>query len=240
VALFFTGDQHAGENLDQLLQRRAAGLEKPLQMCDGLARNQSQEFETIFCNCLLHGRRGFVDVVENFPEECRFVVESLREVYRFDALTKAHQLSDGARLAFHQEHSRPVMDTLHGWMEEQFDQRKVEPNSGLGQAITYMLKRWEALTRFLEVPGAPLDNNICEQALKMAILHRKNSMSYKTLNGARIGDVYMSLIHTCQLNRVNPFEYLMVLQQHAQKVLKEASRWLPWNYTEALKPSDTS
>ena len=240
VALFFTGDKHAGENLDQLLQRRAAGLEKPLQMCDGLSRNQSQEFQTIFCNCLLHGRRGFVEVVENFPEECRFVVESLREVYRFDALTKAHQLSDGARLAFHQEHSRPVTDALHGWMKEQFDQRKVEPNSGLGQAITYMLKRWEALTRFLEVPGAPLDNNICEQALKMAILHRKNSMSYKTLNGARIGDVYMSLIHTCQLNRVNPFEYLMVLQQHAQKVLKEASRWLPWNYTEALKPSDTS
>jgi transposase len=74
----------------------------------------------------------------------------------------------------------------------------------------------------------------------MAILHRKNSMSYKTLNGARIGDVYMSLIHTCQLNRVNPFEYLMVLQQHAQKVLKEASRWLPWNYAEALEPGNTS
>jgi transposase len=240
VALFFTGNKHAGENLDQLLQRRAAGLAKPLQMCDGLSRNQSKEFETILCNCLLHGRRGFVDVVENFPEECRFVVESLREVYRLDAMTKAHKLSDAARLAFHQEHSRPVIDALHGWMEEQFEQRKVEPNSGLGQAITYMLKRWEALTRFLEVPGAPLDNNLCEQALKMAILHRKNSMSYKTLNGARIGDVYMSLIHTCQLNRVNPFAYLMVLQQHAQKVLKEASRWLPWNYAEALEPGNTS
>ena len=240
VALFFTGNKHAGENLDQLLQRRAAGLAKPLQMCDGLSRNQSKEFETILCNCILHGRRGFVDVVESFPEECRFVVESLREVYRTDALAKQQKFSDAARLAFHQEHSRPVMDTLHGWMEEQFDQRKVEPNSGLGQAITYMLKRWVALTRFLEVPGAPLDNNLCEQALKMAILHRKNSMSYKTLNGARIGDLYMSLIHTCQLNRVNPFEYLMALQQHSQKVLTEASRWLPWNYVEALEPSNTS
>jgi hypothetical protein len=240
VALFFTGNKHAGENLDQLLRRRAAGLEKPLQMCDGLSRNKSKEFETILCNCILHGRRGFVDVVESFPEECRFVVESLREVYRFDALAKEQKLSDAARLAFHQEQSRPVMDALHRWMEEQFDQRKVEPNSGLGQAITYMLKRWESLTRFLEVPGAPLDNNICEQALKMAILHRKNSMSYKTLNGARIGDVFMSLIHTCQLNRVNPFAYLMALQQHGQQVLKDAGRWLPWNYPEAIGPSDTS
>ena len=239
VALFFTGDKHAGENLDQLLQRRAAGLDKPLQMCDGLSRNHSKEFETILCNCLLHGRRGFVDVVENFPQECRFVVESLQEVYRVDALAKEQKLCDAARLALHQEQSQPVMDTLHGWMKAQFEQRKVEPNSGLGQAITYMLKRWEPLTRFLEVPGAPLDNNLSERALKMAILHRRNSMSYKTLNGARVGDVFMSLIHTCQLNRVNPFEYLVALQEHTQEVAKDATRWLPWNYTEALPPSDT-
>jgi transposase len=239
VALFFTGHKHAGENLDQLLQRRAAGLDKPLQMCDGLSRNQSKEFETILCNCLLHGRRGFVDVVENFPEECRFVVESLREVYRVDAQAKDQTLSDAARLAWHQEQSRPVMDTLHAWMKDQFEQRKVEPNSGLGQAITYMLKRWEPLTRFLAVPGAPLDNNVSERALKMAILHRKNSMSYKTLNGARVGDVFMSLIHTCQLHRVNPFEYLRALQEHGQEVAKDVGRWLPWNYTEALPSADT-
>jgi transposase len=240
VALFFTGDKHAGENLDQLLQRRAAGLEKPLQMCDGLSRNHSKEFETILCNCILHGRRMFVDVVEGFPEECRFVVESLREVYRFDAMAKQAKLSDAARLAFHQEQSRPLMDELHRWMNQQFEQRKVEPNSGLGQAITYMLKRWEPLTRFLEVPGAPLDNNLSERALKMAILHRKNSMSYKTLNGARIGDIFMSLIHTCQLHRVNPFEYLVALQEHSEQVAKDVGRWLPWTFAQALESSDTS
>jgi len=239
VALFFTGDKHAGENLDQLLQRRAAGLDQPLQMCDGLSRNHSQEFETILCNCILHGRRMFVDVVEDFPEECRLVVESLRDVYRVDAQAKEQKLSDADRLALHQERSRPVMDTLHAWMSVQFEQRKVEPNSGLGQAINYMLKRWVPLTRFLEVPGAPLDNNVSERALKMAILHRRNSMSYKTLNGARVGDVFMSLIHTCQLNRVNPFEYLIALQEHSQDVAKDVGCWLPWNFTQALGPADT-
>ena len=175
-----------------------------------------------------------MDVVENFPEECRKVIESLREVYRFDALAKEQKLSDLDRLAFHQAHSQPVMDDLQKWMQEQIEQKKVEPNSGLGEAIQYMLKRWQTLTRFLSVPGAPLDNNVAERALKMAILHRKNSLSFKTLHGARIGDVHMSLIHTCELNRVNPFDYLMALQHHAAAVPKAPQSWLPWNYEQAI------
>jgi transposase len=234
IALFFTGQKHAGENLNQLLQRRAAGLAQPLQMCDALTRNEPKEFHTLLCHCLLHGRRQFVEVVENFPEECGKVIASLREVYRFDALTKEQKLPDLDRLAFHQAHSQPVMAELQKWMQEHIEQKKVEPNSGLGAAIQYMLKRWPTLTRFLSVPGAPLDNNIAERALKMAILHRKNSLSFKTLHGARIGDVHMSLIHTCELNRINPFDYLMALQQHAANVSKAPQSWLPWNYQQAI------
>ena len=239
VALFFTGQKHAGENLDQLLKRRSAELQKPLQMCDALARNQPKEFVTILCNCIPHGRRNFVDVAESFPEPCQKVLESLREIYRVEALAKEQNLSDAQRLVFHQEHSQPVMEELHQWMKEQIEQKQVEPNSGLGQAISYMLKHWEALTRFLSVPGAPLDNNICERALKMAILHRKNSLSYKTLHGAEVGDIFMSLIHTCQLNGINPFDYLMALQKHGEQVRKEPTRWLPWNYRQAIEASDT-
>lgn len=240
VALFFTGSKHAGENLEEMLRRRAQTLGKPLQMCDALSRNEPKEFQTILCNCLLHGRRNFVDVVESFPEECRKVLESLREIYRLEALTKEQKLSDADRLAFHQEHSQPVMDQLQLWMSQQLDQRRVEPNSGLGQAMRYMLKHWEALTRFLTVPGAPLDNNICEQALKMSILHRKNSLSYKTINGAKVGDIFMSLIHTCQLSGANPFDYLMALQNNAHEVTKNPTRWLPWNYQQAGAGPDTS
>ena len=239
IALFFTGQQHAGENLDQVLQHRAAELAQPLVMCDALSRNEPKEFAALLANCLAHGRRQFVEQVENFPEECRHVIESLREVYRFDALTREQQLSDTQRLAFHQEHSRPVMDELQKWMREQLDQKQVEPNSGLGKAFNYMLKRWDRLTRFLGVPGAPLDNNITERALKTAILHRKNSLSYKTLNGARIGDIHMSLIHTCALNQVNPFEYLMALQAHAEAAKKNPVDWLPWNYHLAMAAADS-
>lgn len=239
IALFITGQRHAGENLNALLRRRAARRPPPRRMCDALARNEPKEFQTIWCNRILHGRRHFIDVVGNFPRECRKAIESLREVYRWEARVKAQQLTDEQRLAFHQAHSQPVLSELYQWMKDQLEQKRVEPNSGLGEAIRYMLKHWVPLTRFLSVPGAPLDNNVAEQGLKKAILHRGNSLSYKTLHGAGIGDIHMSLIHTCELNRINPFEYLRALQQHAAEVRKDPTRWLPWGYRQNLPAADT-
>ena len=95
------------------------------------------------------------------------------------------KLSPSERLEFHQQHSGPVMKQLHGWLEAQFARKQVEPNSGLGKAITYLLRHWKGLTAFLREAGAPLDNNICERALKRAVLHRKNALFYRTLNGAK-------------------------------------------------------
>jgi hypothetical protein len=234
VVLFFTGPKHAGENLAQVLAHRAEQLEAPIQMCDALTRNYPKQFKTILSNCLLHGRRKFVEVVEHFPEPCRHVIEVLAEVYQHDAHCREQNLSREQRLAYHQEHSAPLMEALERWMAEQLEQRQVEPNCGLGQALRYMLKHWKELTLFLRQAGAPLDNNVCERALKKAILHRKNSLFFKTKNGAEIGDIYMSLIYTCQLCGANPFEYLQALQIHAEAVQHNAQQWLPWNYRERL------
>ena len=239
IALFVTGQRHAGENLDQLLARRAADAPPPIQMCDALSRNPSKEFQTLLANCLAHGRRQFVDIAADFPQECQHVLESLGEVYRCEAQAKALKLTPEARLRFHQEHSQKPMNELKQWLSEQLAQRRVEPNSGLGQAINYMLNHWPALTLFLQQAGAPLDNNVCERALKMAILHRKNSLAYKTQNGARLGDLFMSLIHTCRLCAANPLDYLNALVQHAQGARENPTRWFPWNYTEAVSTGDT-
>ena len=110
---------------------------------------------------------------------------------------------------------------------EQFEEHKVEPNSGLGEAMTYMKKHWSKLTLFLRVAGAPLDNNICERSLKKAILHRRNSLFYKTLNGAHVGDIFMSLIHTAELNDVAPFPYLVALLRHEEELAASPSDWCP-------------
>lgn len=234
IALFFTGRQHAGENLLDLLKQRSAERGPPIQMCDALSRNMPDKLRTIIAHCLAHGRRRFVDVAGSFPEQCLHVLEILRDVYRNDAIARDRGMSPDQRLGFHQAHSGPRMDELQAWMDEQIQQRKVEPNSALGEAIAYMQKHWKALTRFLHVPGAPLDNNICERALKKAILHRKNALFYKTQNGARVGDLFMSLIHTCELNRANPFHYLTELQKHADQLAAAPADWMPWNYLATL------
>jgi hypothetical protein len=230
IALFFTGRKHAGENLADLLQQRQSDLSAPIQMCDALSRNTSEAFKSILANCLAHGRRKFVEVALNFPEQCRYVIETLAEVYKYDEMAKEQNMSADQRLRFHQSKSGPLMEDLETWLNDQLDQKKVEPNCGLGQAISYMLNHWKPLTLFLRVPGAPLDNNICERALKKAILHRKNALFYKTENGARVGDLFMSLIHTCNLAGANPFDYLTELQKHSAELADHPEKWLPWNY----------
>ncbi len=164
MALFFTGRKHAGENLEQVLKRRAEELSPPIQMCDALSRNTSGDFETIVGSCLVHARRNFVQVADRFPDECRYVFETLRAVYRNDALARERKMGTEERLAFHRDQSGPIMEKLRTWGREQFEEHLVEPNSGLGDAISYMEKHWDKLTLFLRKPGAPLDNTICERS----------------------------------------------------------------------------
>ena len=238
IALFFTGRNHAGENLTRVLEKRAEQLQAPIQMCDALSRNLPDEFETILSNCLSHGRRKFVELVANFPNDCEYILETLAEVYEYDAVAREQKMSPQERLQFHQKNSEPVMQKLHQWFECQFEEKLVEPNSSLGQAISYMLNHWQPLTLFLRKAGAPLDNNICERALKKTIMHRKNALFYKTQNGARVGDLYMTFIHTAELARINTFDYLCELQRHADQVKKDPGQWMPWNYRETLQRMD--
>jgi transposase len=237
IALYFTGRQHAGENLRDVLQHRRAEFGRPIQMCDALSRNTpklSDGAEILLANCLAHGRRQFVEVATNFPQPCRYVLETLGEVYKYDAETRQGKLSPIERLVFHQQHSVPLMKQLHDWLEAQFALKQVEPNSGLGKAITYLLRHWKALTAFLREAGAPLDNNVCERALKRAILHRKNALFYRTLHGSQVGDLFMSLIHTCELAGANPFDYLAELQKHPAELVANPPAWMPSNNSETL------
>jgi hypothetical protein len=234
IALFFTGARHAGENLAEVLKRRTENLPIPIQMCDGSSSNTAGDFETLLSKCNAHGRRKFVELAELFPEQVRFVLETLREVYKTDAAARTGGLSPAERLALHQRESAPRMAALKEWMDRQLTERLIEPNSRLGEAIRYLQNHWEGLTLFLRVEGVPLTNNITERALKRAIVHRKNSLFYKTLNGAKAGDVFMSLIYTAELAGVNPFEYLIALLRHRLDLAERPSEWMPWNFHSRL------
>jgi hypothetical protein len=228
---------YARKSIAEVLKKRHAELPSPIQMCDALSRNVPKlpaGVEILLANCLAHGRRQFVHVAENFPNECRYVLEMLCQVYAHDAEARERGLTREERLRLHQDRSRPVMDKLHAWLEAQLAERRTEPNSGLGQAIMYLLRHWKPLTSFLRQAGAPLDNNIVERSLKRAVLHRKNALFYRTLNGAQVGDLFMSLIHTCQLCGANSFDYLVELQRHAMELAACPAEWMPWNYRETL------
>jgi transposase len=234
IGLFFTGHHHAGENLEAVLRRRAAELAAPLHMCDGLSHNTAGDFETIVGHCLAHARRYYVKINDIFPEPCRFVLEELREVYRVDARARQERLAPDERLALHRTENGPRMARLKKWLYTQISEKQVEPHSPLGEAIAYMKKHWHELVLFLRQPGAPLDNTIVERALKRAILHRKNSLFYKTLNGALVGDRFMSLIHSAELSGADPFDYLNSLLSNAGRLEEQPALWMPWNYRDTL------
>lgn len=169
------------------------------------------ELKTIIANCLIHARRKFVQVLDYFEDECRHVIDVLSLVYQNDATTRNRHMTAEERLQYHQVHSGPAMEQLHVWLKDQLSNRTAEPHSSLGTAI------------------------------KRAIIHRKNSLFYKTENGARVGDMLMSLIYTAELNGENPLDYLIALQQHSPAVQASPDAWLPWNYQETIAgPSRTN
>jgi transposase len=232
IALFYTGRQHAGENLADLLVEREPNLNPPILMSDALSRNVPKGHSVVESNCVTHARRGFVDEVESFPSECEYLLKQLRRVYSTERQCKG--LSPEERLRLHQRNSGPVMKELNEWMTAQFADKRVEPNSGLGKAMSYMLTRWSKFTLFLRQAGAPLDNNISERVLKKSICHRRNSLFYRSQHGADVGDMFMSLIHTAEIRGANPFDYLTEVQRHPKAVQENPAQWLPWNYRATL------
>ena len=238
ICLYYSGRAHAGDNLSALLARRAADRDPPIVMSDALAANQRDDDDTLIrCHCLAHGRRQFTDLEAAFPAESHHVITVLNQVFAHEAVTRAQALSAAERLAYHQTHSGPLLAALREWLERQFQDRAVEPNSSLGQAFAYLLKRWETLTQFLRIPGAPLDSNTVERALKLFIRQRKNSLFHANAHGAYVAGLLTSLIATCVQAGVNALDYLVALQLHRHAVFRQPAAWLPWNYQENLAPA---
>jgi hypothetical protein len=195
-----------------------------------MTHNLSARF--ILCFCLTHGRRKFFEMFNFFEQQCDFVLDVIGHVYQHDKHCKNAKFTPEQRLLYHQTHSQPLMENLYLWLNNQLTYELTEANSGLGQAINYMLRHWSPLTEFLRSAGAPLDSSWAERMIKIAIRHRRNSLFYKTSKGAQVGDCLMSLIYTAQQNTINPFDYLNALQRNGAKVAAEPSKWLPWNYQD--------
>lgn len=234
IALFYNSQRHAGENMERLLNRRHKNNDTVIQMCDALSHNIPVNHDTIVCNCLSHGFRKFDELQAFYPEHCLPIMKWLSIPFKTDEESKQLGHDEEQRLLYHQKHSSPAMCDAKTYMEHLLSSKQVEPNESLGKAIKYMLRHWEKLTRFLSVPGAPIHNNDIERGLKIPIRGRNTWLFYKTEYGAMIGGVLTSIIYTCELSGINPFEYLVAIQVYKDQIVKEPKAWLPWNYEETL------
>ncbi|MGC1955254.1 MAG: IS66 family transposase [Gammaproteobacteria bacterium] len=237
IWLYFSGRAHAGENVGALLQQREAEAAPLMLMSDALSANRldpAPAGNVIRCFCLAHGLRQFSDLEDAFPEPVGHVLKVLDQVFEHDRTTRERQLTPAARLQYHQQHSGPLLDALHPWLEGQLEDREVEPNSSLGKAFRYLLTHWQNLTQFLRVASAPIDNNVVERALKLMIRQRRNSLFFASAYSAQVGSVLCSVIATALKAGVNVLDYLVALQRHRDEVLRHPSRWLPWQDWAAL------
>lgn len=238
ILLFETNIGHAGEWIDLILKDRPPDSSLPILMCDALSRNfpSTQGFVKTLCNA--HARRQFADVFHHFPTEVEWVLKQYGLIWDHEKKGHQQQITPEQRLAYHRAHSLPVMEQLKDWGQQQRDRQTVEANSGLGKAITYFLRHYDSLTAFCRIQAAQIDNNRIEQALKLVIRNRKNALFFKSPVGAAIGDVLLSVIATSALANINVFEYLIILQRHAQAVKQNPQLWLPWNYENTLQKLD--
>lgn len=231
IALFFTGTKHAGENLDDLLNKRPKGLSIPLQQCDG-GHNIPEHHDTHLSNCNAHARRKFYELVTTWPKIVVKIIGWYSKVFANEKQAPSDPL---LRLKWHQDHSASVMQEMKNYCDTLIQQKEIEPNSSMGKAIAYLNNHWEGLTLFLRMPGIPLDNNASERLIKQSVRNRKNAYFYRNETGAKIGDILMSVMETCILNNINPWEYLVAIQEYQKDVRKNPSLWVPWSYETRLK-----
>ena len=236
IVLYFNGRHHSGENLDAVLANRDEDKPQIIQMSDALACNTPKTIATVACYCLSHGFRKIDELAEFFPKSCFPIMTKLAKVFANDKETK--ELSDVARMLYHQQNSGPILHACYDEIESILEDPRTEPNGELAKALRYLKKHWVKLTRFLSVPGAPIDNNIVERALKLAIRIRKNSLFYKSNYSAGLSGVLQSLIETSIASNINPVDYLAAIHTYAHYVQNNPSQWLPWTYQDTLKRLD--
>ena len=153
--------------------------------------------------CFAHTRRKFHEAIATTPHAVTATAYIL-QLYRVEAAVK--HATPEVRLAARQRHSVPIIERFKKWLDEQL--KTALPKGPLAKAIRYALNQWEALKVYLTDGRLPIDNNPAERDLRRVAVGRKNWMFAGSDEGARRAALFYSLIQTCKLNDVNPFEYL--------------------------------
>ncbi len=192
--------------------------------------------------CFAHARRKFFELADvegaarkrSRGEKAGIIYPiAIEAVQKLDALFDIERTINGTspaeRLAIRREHSVPLMAELHDWLNAQL--AKISRNHDLAKAINYMLRRWDAFTRFLNDGRVCLSNNAAERALRCVPLGRKSWLFCGSDRGGQRAAVAYSLIQTCRLNDVDPQAWLAdVLARIADHPVSRLNELLPWHW----------
>jgi len=164
----------------------------------------------VVANCWAHVRRKFVDIQENFPLACEQMLALIAELYKVERSVRECVPRDNAAafqaalLEARRSRSQAVLDQIQQWVVEQH----ALPQSGIGRAIVYMAELWTGLTRFIDDPRIPLDNNATERAIRGMVVGRKNHYGSRSKRGTEVAALFYTLIETAKLRGVEPKGYL--------------------------------
>jgi transposase len=166
-------------------------------------------------HCWAHVRRKFLEAQDAYPELSEHAVKQISKLFKIEQ--EVPQLRPGAnsderegilelRRRLRQDKSKPVVDDMLEWALER--RGRVLPKSKMGKAIDYMLKLWVGLTRFLEDPRIPLDNNAAERALRGVVVGRKNHYGSRSKRGTEVAALFYTLFETAKLSQIDPRAYV--------------------------------
>lgn len=238
LVIFKTGLHHAGEILETLFDTKDA-VKEMILMCDASSSNTSKlpflSSRVLQTACNSHSVRKFKDFANHplFEDDVMEILKIYSDVFERDL--KLREWSPEQRLLEHQKHSLPQMESICLKIKTDLESKRVEPNSELGKVYNYFLNHYDKLIGFCRYAGAPICNNICERVLKRAILHRKNSLFFKNLVGAAVGDIHMSILITARENGIDPKPYMNCLLENQGLVRQNPKDWLPWNFAKTLQ-----
>jgi transposase len=204
--------------------------------CDGLSSYKTafKENEDVqLLACLAHIRRGFFKAKKHNLELAKYFLNETRIIYDIEAYCSHRQLTDNEIVEVRLRHIKPILDTVNNWLTG--NRNSVSPDSPTGKAFTYACNHWHLLYEYLHDGKLLPDNNGAERAIRPVTLYRKNSLFAGNEHGARRAALFFSLLETCKLSNIDPFEYLCdVYDRIYDCTAQELHQLLPHNWKKSI------
>lgn len=188
-----------------------------------------QRQDITLLNCMAHGRRKFAEALGNDKARAEYALEKMQQLYALEEGAKQKELSFGALTLLRQKKALPILKHLGEWMREQYVQ--VLPKSPIGGALAYSLERWEKLCLYTTHGMLSIDNNPVENSIRPVAIGRKNYLFAGSHEAAQRSAMLYSLLGTCKLNSLNPFDWLKaVLEKLPAHPINRIHELLPQNF----------